>query len=482
MKSLSILCLLTLSFLSAPAQPVDSLWSRLYGGTGNDRCNAVRQTTDGGYILTGQTNFSPTDVDAWLVKTNSQGDLVWSQMNGGSQYESAHDVVLRNDGGYAVAGTTTSSGNGTWDTYFARFGANGNFQNSVYWGEAGVDISYSMVQAPDGGFVIGGETVINGDNYEMLLVRTDSAGGYLWSQHYGGNQFEGCRAIRPAADGGYLLAGYTGSYGAGASDFWLVKTNPFGAIEWTRTYGGAGWEYCLAISRTHDGGNLLAGYTYPTGGSPSNFYVVKTDPNGTFEWSRTYGGSGDDRCFAIAQTPDGGYALGGFTMSYGSGNADFWLLKISAAGDSLWSRTFGGPAHDYCTSLEWTGDGGFVLAGYTSSFGVAGEDIWLVKTGPENLSSASAPQIVPLAYGLEPNYPNPFNGATTIRFVVPQAGRVTVRSHDVLGRQVELITDGFYSAGRHTLAWDCPDCPSGTYLITLSADGFRATQRAMLVR
>lgn len=482
MRNLTFSCLLLSCSLAALAQPVDSLWSRFYGGTGNDGCFAVRQTTDGGYILAGNTNYSATDVDAWLVKTNPQGDITWTRMYGGVLTEVAHDVVQLTGGGYAWCGTTESYGNGYFDAYFILTDADGVPQSAGNWGGTGYDDLRSLQQTSDGGFVLGGEINSVSTGTDFLLVKTDSLGGNSWTRTFGGNSAEACYTIRQTSDGGYALAGYTFSFGAGQSDMWLVRTNSAGQTLWNRTFGSGGYEVCRAMELCSDGGFILAGYATPALGTPPDFYAVKTDANGTMLWSRTYGGTYNDECNSVIQTADGGYLMAGTTSSSGAGNVDMWLLKMSASGDHQWSRTFGGSGNDVCYAVQRTTDGGYIVGGITSSFGAAGNDIWLVKTGPEPLSSASQGEIVPLGFSLEPNYPNPFNGATMIRFAVPHAARVTIRSHDVLGRQVSLIADEVYATGSHALAWDCPDCASGMYVITLAADGFRATQRAMLVR
>ena len=159
----------------------------------------------------------------------------------------------------------------------------------------------------------------------------------LWTRTFGGSLSDICYSVQQTTDDGYILGGYTCSFGAGGNDFWLVKVNANGDTLWTRTFGGSGNEYCHSVQQTTDGGYILGGYTGSYGAGMADFWLVKTDANGDSLWSRTFGGSDEDFCYSIQQTTDGGYVLGGYNYTYGAGSNDFWLVKTDENGTEEWS-------------------------------------------------------------------------------------------------------------------------------------------------
>ena len=180
----------------------------------------------------------------------------------------------------------------------------------------------------------------------------------LWSRTFGGSNPDICYSVQQTTDGGYILGGWTSSYGAGGYDFWLVKTDASGTEEWSRTFGGSSREYCRSVQQTADGGYILGGYT-DTFVTPADFFLVRADANGDSLWSRTFGGSSSDNCYSVQQSADGGYVLGGKTRPFGASDEDFWLVKTNSNGDSMWSSAFGGGAGDeVCYSVQQTTDGG----------------------------------------------------------------------------------------------------------------------------
>jgi hypothetical protein len=181
------------------------------------------------------------------------------------------------------------------------------------------------------------------------------------------------------SDGGYVPVGRTDSFGAGSWDFWLVKTDALGVMQWNRTYGGAHYDYAFSVVQTTDGGYAMAGYTQSFGAGSSDAWLVKTDSSGNVQWSRTYGGTDSDDAWSVVQTADGGYALAGQQRSLTTaGWYDFWLVKTDANGNMQWNKTYGRINWDIAYSVVQTKDGGYVLAGSTESPGAF--DAWLVKT------------------------------------------------------------------------------------------------------
>ncbi len=231
----------------------------------------------------------------------------------------------------------------------------------------------------DRGYIAVGVTKSFGAGREdVYLVQTDAGGEILWSRTYGGTGDDNGWSVHEVQDG-FILAGFTNSFGNGDFDFYLVKTNWTGDVEWSKTFGGSGCDRCWALIPTSDNGFVLAGETTSSGAGEEDVYLIKTDSRGDLQWSGTYGGTEGDRCFSIAEANDGGYMLAGQTYSEGAGDRDVYIIKTSATGTREWSRTIGGAASDVAHYITKTRDGCFMITGYTTSFATSGDDPFLVK-------------------------------------------------------------------------------------------------------
>ena len=238
-----------------------------------------------------------------------------------------------------------------------------------------------MQQTTDGGYVVAGYTESYGaGSYDVWLIKTDSDGNELWSKTYGGTDNDEAYSVKQTTDGGYIVAGYTESYGAGEEDMWLIKTDADGNKLWDQTFGGNYYDSANSVQQTNDNGYIVAGYTYFYGAHNHDAWLIKTDTDGNMLWDQTYGGTGlSDKAESVQQTTDGGYIIAGFTDSYGTDTA--WLIKTDADGNMLWDRTYGGGgfSDDYAESVQQTTDGGYIVAGYAGS-NPGERDVWLIKT------------------------------------------------------------------------------------------------------
>ncbi len=364
-------------------------WQQTIGGTDDDGTLSLIQTSDGGYALVGYTrSYGAGEDDFWLVKVDSSGKMQWNQTYGGAESDIAFSLLETSDGGYAIAGYTKSFGAGGDDFWLVKTDDSGNMQWNQTYGGNGNDYAFSLVQTSDGGYTVAGYTRSYGagrDDY--WLVKTDSSGNAEWNRTYGGWDDEGITSLVLCSDGGYALAGMTESFGHGSDrdDFWLVKTDSSGNMEWNQTYGGTIREYGFSLVQTPDGGYAFAGSTCSFGAGNHDSWLVKTDASGNMEWNQTYGGTEADGTTSLIQTSDGGYALLGSTESFGAGANDFWLVKTDASGNMQWNQTYGGTGSDIASSLIETSDGGYALAGYTYSNGAEKSDLWLVKTDEQGV-------------------------------------------------------------------------------------------------
>lgn len=241
------------------------------------------------------------------------------------------------------------------------------------------EVAYSLVQTVDGGYALAGSTDSLGAGHnDFWLVKTDAAGNLQWSRTYGGSHEERAWCVKQTHDGGFAIAGETHSLGsAGGYDFWLVKTDAAGNLEWDKMYGFTDDEQAYCVINAVDGGYFLAGSMAVTG-QGVNFYWVKTDSSGNLEWQGWAGGSANEEARSVVQTSDAGYAIAGYTES--GGDADFWLVKINDVGVKQWNKTYGGAYYDNAYSIIQTSDGGFVMAGATNLHGPSFSDFLLIKT------------------------------------------------------------------------------------------------------
>ena len=363
--------------------PPEVQWSQLFGGVNADMGWSIQQTTDGGYIITGFTFYPDSySSDVYVIKTDASGNMTWSQTFGGAGTEWGNDIYQTTDGGYIIGGSSNSSGSGGCDVYLIKMDATGNITWSRNFGGVSDDYGNSVLQTVDSGYIISGYTMSFGaGNGDVWLIKTDASGNVTWSRTFGGTGSDSSSSVKQTADGGYILVGSTSSFGTGNwSDVWLIKADSSGNITWNKTFGGPYADEGYSVQQTFDGGYIIGGATYSDNGT-SDVYLIKTDASGNMTWSRTFGGVGGDGSFSIQQTPDGGYIIGGYTDSFGAGLTDVYIIKTDASGNMTWNQTFGGANYDQGNSVKTTADGGYIISGTTTSYGAGNGDVWLIKLG-----------------------------------------------------------------------------------------------------
>jgi len=353
-------------------------FARTYGGAGNDHAFSVQRTSDGGYIVAGYTSsFGAGGYDAFLVKTDANGNIIWAKTYGGASDDGALSVQQTSDGGYIVTGGTGPFGN--VDAFLIKTDAFGNIQWAKTYGGTNIDAVSSFQQTSDGGYIVAGWTSSFGaGNFDIFLIKTDASGNIIWAKTYGETDDDWASSVQQTSDGGYIVAGVTLSFGAGG-DIFLIKTDANGNLQWAKTYGGTFQDGASSVQQTSDGGYIVAGYTVSFGAGESDIFLIKTDASGNIIWAKTYGGTFQDGASSVQQTSDGGYIVAGYTVSFGAGESDIFLIKTDASGNIIWAKTYGGTNTDEVYSVQQTSDGGYIVAGATYSFG-AGGDIFLVKT------------------------------------------------------------------------------------------------------
>ena len=464
-------------------------FERTYGGGLSDVAHSVVQTLDGGYAIAGFTWSSGAGVsDVYLIKTDSLGDVLWDSTYGGISYDVGYSVQQTFDGGYVITGYTRSSGAGLNDVYLIKTDSLGNTLWDTTYGGDSSDVGRSVVQTLDGGYIIAGETrSFDAGVSDVYVIKTDSLGNVLWDTTYGGSFDDFGYSVQQTSDSGYIIAGQTFSFGAVVGDVYLIKTDSLGNVLWDTTYGGGLWDIGYSVDQTSDGGYIIAGQTFSFGPNLGDIYLIKTDSLGSVLWDTTHGGDSSDLGLSVVQTLDEGYVVAGYTWSFGSSEYDIYIVKTDSVGSVLWERTYGDSVDDRGYAVQQTMDGGYIVAGYTRSMGAGVNDFYLIKTDANGMvvgleEEGSMFKVEGSRVKLLQNMPNPFLGSTVITYSLPVPGRVRLQIYDVSGRFVETLVDEKQVAGIYAFRWEAADKATGMYFCRLEADDFTDVKKMILLQ
>lgn len=434
--SVPYLLIVLLSVQSVLAQPIIKQWYARLGSSDHDMLAALKQTSDGGYILGGnsssgisgdKTQASQGGQDYWVVKVTSTGTKEWDLTLGGSGTETLTSLQQTSDGGYiiggysdsGISGDRTQNTRGLEDYWVIKIDSVGIKEWDVRFGGNSVDQLMSLQQTSDGGYILGGYSWsgANGDRTQSYqgtsdladywVVKIDSSGIKEWDVRFGGNSSDHLRSLQQTADGGYILGGESistisgdKSQGSkGGYDYWVVKIDSLGVKEWDVVLGGGGDDFLYALQQSTDGGYILGGISVSgIGGDKTqagrgmyDYWVVKVNDSGTKEWDARFGGSNQDYFSALHQTTDGGYILGGYSNSGADGDKtinsegqyDYWVVKIKSTGEKQWDAGFGGGNTDRLFAVQQTADEGYILGGYGIPNTGGAWDYWIVKIRDE---------------------------------------------------------------------------------------------------
>jgi hypothetical protein len=491
-----LLAWVALVLLAAGTPTAQTMWTKTYGGIEDDGAASCWQADDGGFVAVGSTaSLGAGNEDMWLVKTDAWGDTVWTRTYGGTGEDYAYAVRQTVDGGWIVVGWTDSFGGGGYDVWLLKVDAVGDTVWTRTYDTGANEKATYVQQTADTGYVIAAQTNATGaGGQDLWLIKTDSLGDTLWTRVLGGPGQDWPTYVVQTFDGGYILAGRIESPIPRYIDVWLVKTDVSGDTVWTRSYGGEGVDWGVSVEQTADSGYVVGAWSSSFAGPPNylaDAWILKIDAEGDTLWTRTYGGSGSDQACRVQQTADGGYIIVGVSDSYGAGGFDAWLIKTTALGDTLWTRTYGGTGTDVGGFGQQAADGGYFFAGYTDSRGAGGHDMLLVKTDAEGhtqwLSALSDGPDAPVCDTLVRCYPNPCDGHVTIRYQLPTSGRVELAVHDVAGRKVRALVSRWLASGPQRVQWDGRGddglrLPSGLYVCRLRSGSLTSDRNLTIIR
>jgi hypothetical protein len=312
-------------------------WTKTIGGENEDMGLSLIQTSDGGYAIAGHTeSFGAGNWDVYVVKLDANGNLQWTKTIGGENEDLGFSLIQTSDGGYAIAGATKSFGAGEDDVYVVKLDAKGNLQWTKTIGGKNNEWGYSLIQTSDGGYAIAGPTSSFGaGGADVYVVKLDANGNLQWTKTIGGPKDDWGTSLIRTSDGGFAIAGTTISFGAGLSDAYLVKLDANGNLQWTKTIGGKDFEDGYSLIQTSDGGYTIAGTIESFGAGEANVYVVKLNVNGNLQWTKTIGAKNKySSRLSLIQTSDGGYAIAGDTKSFGAGETDICIIKLDKNGNA----------------------------------------------------------------------------------------------------------------------------------------------------
>ncbi len=391
---LILICIFASSISNA-----QTTWEKLFSNKSTDVFRCVIESPAGGYAIAGYTADSTvSDTDAYVVRINNSGDTLWTyrQNIGLSKKDLFYKIINTSDGGFAMCGYTNSITGLSEDVLITKINSSGQLMWTKTWGGSGKDRAQDIIQLADNSFAIVGYTTSPpAQYYDAFLYRINSVGDSLLLKRYGSAAYDDANSIRALANGGFILGGQSNN-GANGFDQYLIRTNDSGDTLWTRKFGTIGSDNIEAIAIGNNG-FYLTGSTNGAGVGGDDGYLVKTDTSGNVLFTKTFGGSAPDDLHRVELTADGGLILSGTTSSTGPLNPNMWLLRTNAAGDSLWSKAFGGNNHDHGYSAQETSDGGFIIAGHSGSFGFNSEEGYVVKTDMNGNVVNHLTYIVPFA-------------------------------------------------------------------------------------
>ncbi len=348
------------------------------GGEGEELPYDIKALDDGSYTILGRTNsFGAGDHDIIFFNVKSDGQVNWIKTIGTDQRDVARHFIKTNDGGFLI-GAWKGTGGTVDDWNVIKTDSEGNILWERFVGGTYDDELQDLIRDQNN-FYLAGSTINYGNGYtHIYLSELTDDGTFLWFKVYSGGLNEHCKALRKV-NNGLILGVFSKSFGNNSYSFMLVKTDLFGNIKWSKAYLTSGDDIYRDLLLTKDGGYLSVGFSNSFGSGDNDIFLLKTDSSGNVLWSKTYGGIKDDRALNIKELGDGNYIVSGETKSFGNGNGDVLLLKISPFGDVVWSKIYGGKEEERYASCDVLENGGFIIASQTQSYGEQG-DIFVVKT------------------------------------------------------------------------------------------------------
>ncbi|WP_210466820.1 Ig-like domain-containing protein [Rufibacter roseolus] len=526
-----------------------STWNRRFGGSASDDFTAAVKTSDGGYLLGGfsssgisgdRTQASQGLTDFWIVKTGSTGAKAWDKRFGGSAEDNLYSIVQTSDGGYllggqsrsGIGGDRTQGSQGGYDYWIVKVSSTGVKQWDRRFGGSADDYLNTVLLTSDGAYLLAGTSSsgISGDRtqasqggQDFWVVKVSGTGTKLWDKRFGGSASDYLEKAVTTSDGGFLLGGRSSSgisgdrtqASQGLTDYWVVKIGGTGTKLWDKRFGGSADDNLFGLARASDGSFLLAGNSKSGAGGDkteagrglNDLWVVKVSSTGTKLWDRRFGGTAEEFLNDVVATSDGGYLLAGTSSSGISGDKtqasqggyDYWAVKLSSTGAKQWDKRFGGSGTDQTKAALQTSDGGYLLGGRSAS-GISGDrtegsrggnDFWVVKVGSSGTLAPIAPSVLAdtgILAEAQANGdtflkadPNPFTEMVTLHFLLADRGWISLKVYNEQGLVVARVYEGEEESGPRSYAWKAEGQKPGVYLVRLITGAGKAFYRKVVL-
>ncbi|MCH7820056.1 MAG: T9SS type A sorting domain-containing protein [Candidatus Marinimicrobia bacterium] len=469
------------------AQSPDTLWTKTYGGSGADAARSMIINSDGNIVVAGfGQNIQGNNLDIWILNIDTMGDTIWTKSYGGALADDGVDIHQTADGGYIIVGNTKSFGTGLTDIWLLRTDADGDTLWTRTFGDSSQDMANSSFLSSDGGVIISGSRIRTaGGGYNGWLIKTDTLGDTLWTESYGSPSSDNSEfgtTLTETHEGFTIWTTKSLEVETGEAFTLILKYDHQGSLIWSTGFDIPGEEQFNSLIETSDGGFILTGWKLSDINNGMDLWLVRTDSNGDTLWTKSYGGSGDDVGYDVIQTADNGFIITGYTNSYGAGGKDLWVIRTDSLGDSLWTRTYGGEKEDEGWDILQFSNNDYLIIGNTQSFGAGSYDIWLLMLSENPITVVENSINIPIRFQLNQNHPNPFNPVTTIGYALPRSGDVTLLIFNLLGEEVTRLVDGFQPTGTYQIIWDASNYSSGIYFYRLQAGDFVQTRKMVLLK
>jgi len=470
-----IICFL--KFQQLFAQP-DILWTKTHGGPLDYRAYDIEQVSTNGYMIVGSVTTPDGDDDVYIMRTDSNGDTIWTKTYGNHLNEQAFCINPTSDNGFILAGTREYN-----DIYILRIDADGDtLWTNIYGDDSDESCSFAMQTLDEDFLLVGDRREISAIDENLYLIKINSDGDVIWTKQHGGTDSDNGSTAIELTNGELVILGYTQSFGEGGNDVYLIKTNTTGDTIWTKTYGGSNDDIGITIINTGNG-FAIGGYSNSFSAGDFDFYLLLTNYDGDTLLTRKYGGFDDDIGYGIAQSTDNGFLLCGFTTSFGAGREDIYVVKYMNNGEFDWDESYGFDQEETAYSILVTTDGGFIIPGNTESFFSGRDAIYLIKTEPEVSGFLSSNDNSILKYiKLHQNYPNPFNPSTSISFTLPKQEHATLAVYNPLGQKIETLINEPMVAGNHQVEFNAKNMPSGIYYYRIVAGEYQQVKKMVLIK
>ncbi|MFA6530981.1 MAG: hypothetical protein WCT31_04580 [Candidatus Micrarchaeia archaeon] len=403
MKYYFLFLVLSLSIVYGSSCTPDIQWSKTFNESTWSEVHSLQQTSDGGYIV---VCLSSND-NSWIKKLDNKGDIAWDKNFSNGKYTNLESIVQTTDGDFILAGYVNFKGFGAeTDALLARVDSNGNTKWVKTYGGPGTEGVNSVAVTPDGGYIFAGWTFSQKNNYDYWVVKTDVNGNMQWNKSFGGSTGEEAYSIRPTSDGGYIIAGPVNSIGAGSDDAWLIKLDSNGNEQWNKTYGKSSQDGAYSVWQTSDLGYIITGITdsYNGLGGNWNAWLIKTDSLGNTQWNKIIETNSASIAHSVQQAPDGGYLVVGESYSsFGQfkrkGYA--WIVKTNSEGIIEWTKNLTNSYNGAAYAFQQTSDGGYVVAGFSGPINELNRNAWITKINPcDNFCAAPFSLLIILLFSL----------------------------------------------------------------------------------